>query len=290
MIPREGKSSQQSSISKVEDSKAEIQSFLQSVGRAPQSLLMLDFDGTLAPFRKDRRTAFPYPGITSLLQEIRATRKTRIVIISGRDATEIIPLLAIEPQLEVWGCHGLQRIKVDGSVKFSALDERTGKALFVAKEWLVSQQLQNVAEFKTGSVAVHWRGLSENQAQDIHDRVMLGWAEIAQQYSLDLLHFDGGIEIRSMNANKGTVVGTLLDEMKSSVPAAYLGDDITDEAAFATINGSGLSILVGPEWRPTAARLWLRPPREVIDFLTRWLEVCLGPDETSDATSSELNA
>ncbi|MGC2256917.1 MAG: trehalose-phosphatase [Candidatus Sulfotelmatobacter sp.] len=290
MIPREGKSSQQSSISKVEDSKAEIQSFLQSVGRAPQSLLMLDFDGTLAPFRKDRRTAFPYPGITSLLQEIRATRKTRIVIISGRDATEIIPLLAIEPQLEVWGCHGLQRIKVDGSVKFSALDERTGKALFVAKEWLVSQQLQNVAEFKTGSVAVHWRGLSENQAQDIHDRVMLGWAEIAQQYSLDLLHFDGGIEVRSMNANKGTVVGTLLDEMKSSVPAAYLGDDITDEAAFATINGSGLSILVGPEWRPTAARLWLRPPREVIDFLTRWLEVCLGPDETSDATSSELNA
>ncbi|MGC2819541.1 MAG: trehalose-phosphatase [Candidatus Sulfotelmatobacter sp.] len=290
MIPREGKSSQQSSISKVEDSKAEIQSFLQSVGRAPQSLLMLDFDGTLAPFRKDRRTAFPYPGITSLLQEIRATGKTRIVIISGRDATEIIPLLAIEPQLEVWGCHGLQRIKVDGSVKFSALDERTGKALFVAKEWLVSQQLQNVAEFKTGSVAVHWRGLSENQAQDIHDRVMLGWAEIAQQYSLDLLHFDGGIEVRSMNANKGTVVGTLLDEMKSSVPAAYLGDDITDEAAFATINGSGLSILVGPEWRPTAARLWLRPPREVIDFLTRWLEVCLGPDETSDATSSELNA
>ena len=290
MIPREGKSSQQSSISKVEDSKAEIQSFLQSVGRAPQSLLMLDFDGTLAPFRKDRMTAFPYPGITSLLQEIRATRKTRIVIISGRDATEIIPLLAIEPQLEVWGCHGLQRIKVDGSVKFSALDERTGKALFVAKEWLVSQQLQNVAEFKTGSVAVHWRGLSENQAQDIHDRVMLGWAEIAQQYSLDLLHFDGGIEVRSMNANKGTVVGTLLDEMKSSVPAAYLGDDITDEAAFATINGSGLSILVRPEWRPTAARLWLRPPREVIDFLTRWLEVCLGPDETSDATSSELNA
>ncbi|MFY9793798.1 MAG: trehalose-phosphatase [Candidatus Sulfotelmatobacter sp.] len=290
MIPREGKSSQQSSISKVEDSKAEIQSFLQSVGRAPQSLLMLDFDGTLAPFRKDRRTAFPYPGITSLLQEIRATGKTRIVIISGRDATEIIPLLAIEPQLEVWGCHGLQRIKVDGSVKFSALDERTGKALFVAKEWLVSQQLQNVAEFKTGSVAVHWRGLSENQAQDIHDRVMLGWAEIAQQYSLDLLHFDGGIEVRNMNANKGTVVGTLLDEMKSSFPAAYLGDDISDEAAFATINGSGLSILVGPEWRPTAARLWLRPPREVIDFLTRWLEVCLGPDETSDATSSELNA
>jgi trehalose-phosphatase len=290
VISREGNGSQQSSISKVEDSKAEIRSFLQSVGRAPQSLLMLDFDGTLAPFRKDRMTAFPYPGVTSLLQEIRAAGKTRIVIVSGRDATEVIPLLAIEPHLEVWGCHGLQRIKVDGSVKVSALDERTGKALFVAKEWLVSQRLQNAAEFKTGSVAVHWRGLSENQAQDIHRRVMQGWAEIAQRYGLDLLHFDAGIEIRSTKANKGAAVRTLLGEMKSSVPAAYLGDDITDEAAFATINGSGISILVRPEWRPTAARLWLRPPREVIDFLTRWLEVSLGPDETSNATSSELNA
>ena len=290
MILREGKSSQQFSISKVEDSQAEIQSFLQNVARAPQSLLMLDFDGTLAPFRKDRMTAFPYPGVTSLLQEIRATGKTRIVIVSGRDAAEIIPLLAIEPHLEVWGCHGLQRIKVDGKVSVSALDERTWKALLVAEEWLVSQQLQNAAEFKTGSIAVHWRGLNENQAQDIHDRVMQGWAEIAQQHSLDLLHFEGGVEIRSTKANKGAAVRTLLGEIKSSVPAAYLGDDITDEAAFATINGSGLSILVRPEWRPTAARLWLRPPREVLDFLTRWLEVCLGPDEKSEGTSSELNA
>ena len=93
-----------------------------------------------------------------------------------------------------------------------------------------------------------------------------------------------------MKANKGTAVGTLLDEMKSPVPAAYLGDEITDEAAFATINGSGLSILVRAEWRPTAARLWLRPPREVIDFLSRWLEVCLGADEASDGTSSEISA
>ncbi|MGA9507412.1 MAG: trehalose-phosphatase [Candidatus Sulfotelmatobacter sp.] len=289
MISRESKS-RQSSVAKVEDSKGEIQSFLQTVGRAPQSLLMLDFDGTLAPFRRDRMMAFPHPGISSLLQEIRAAGKTRIVIVSGRNATEIIPLLGIEPHLEVWGCHGLQRIKVDGSVKISALDERTWTALLVAEEWLGVQQLQNAAEFKPGSIAVHWRGLSENQAQDIGRRVMLGWAEIAQQYGLDLLHFDGGVEIRSTRANKGVAVRTLLGEMKSPVPAAYLGDDMTDEAAFATINGSGLSILVRPEWRPTAAGLWLRPPREVLDFLNRWLEACLEADDTSDSTSSEINA
>ncbi len=290
MIYRENKTKRQSSCSKVDGSKTEIESFLQTVGQTSQSLLMLDFDGTLAPFQKDRMTAFPYPGITSLLQEIRAAGKTRIAIVSGRDATEIISLLAIDPHLEVWGCHGLQRVKVDGSVTVAPLDESTLKGLLVAEEWLVSQRLQHAAEFKTGSIAVHWRGLSRSESEDIHGRVMQGWTGIAKHYGVNLLHFDGGVEIRSTKANKGIAVRTLLGEMKSPVPAAYLGDDTTDEEAFATINGSGLSILVRPEWRPTAARLWLRPPGEVLDFLTRWLEVCLGPDETSDETSPEMNA
>jgi len=80
-----------------------IESFLRTVAWAPRSLLMLDFDGTLAPFQKEREKAFPYPGIKSVLQEILEVGKTRVVIVSGRDATELIPLLAIEPHLEVLG-------------------------------------------------------------------------------------------------------------------------------------------------------------------------------------------
>ncbi|MGB8985382.1 MAG: trehalose-phosphatase, partial [Candidatus Sulfotelmatobacter sp.] len=118
---------------------------------------------------------------------------------------------------------------------------------------------------------------------------------IAREYGLDLLQFDGGVEIRSKRANKGSVVRTLLAEMRPAIPAAYLGDDSTDEEAFAAINDIGindigLSILVRPVWRPTAAQLWLRPPVEVLEFLTRWLEVCLPQDEPSDETSSALNA
>jgi trehalose 6-phosphate phosphatase len=271
-------------------SKAVIKSFLETVARAPRSLLMLDFDGTLAPFHRDREKAFPYPGIKSVLQEILEVGKTRVVIVSGRDATELIPLLAIEPHPEVWGLHGMQRVKPDGSIEVSALDETTLKALAVADEWLVTQQLQHTAEFKAGSIAVHWRGLGISEAEDIHRRVMLGWTDIAKQAGLDLLQFDGGIEIRSQKANKGAAVNTLLSEMGSDVPAAYLGDDTTDEEAFAAIHGLGLSLLVRPLWRPTAAQLWLRPPDEVLNLLRQWLEVCQEEsDESSDAASPVVN-
>ena len=52
--------------------------------------------------------------------------------------------------------------------------------------------------------------------------------------------------------------------------AAFLGDDLADEAAFRAIAGLGLGALVRPDFRPTAADAWLRPPREVLAFLERW--------------------
>ena len=66
----------------------------------------------------------------------------------------------------------------------------------------------------------------------------------------------------------------LLGEEPADVAAAYLGDDATDEEAFATLGGRGLTVLVRPEFRATTAQVWLRPPDELFDFLDRWIEAC----------------
>ena len=57
----------------------------------------------------------------------------------------------------------------------------------------------------------------------------------------------------------------------AKIPVAYLGDDLTDESAFQALNGHGLSVLVRSEFRETSARVWLRPPVELMAFLQRWL-------------------
>jgi trehalose 6-phosphate phosphatase len=248
--------------------------FLKLVEQAPRSLLMLDFDGTLAPFRRDRKNAVPYPGVVSILQEILSVGNTRVVIISGRDVTETVPLLSIKPHPEVWGLHGLQRLKADGSVELCELDQSTVEALAAAEDWLRSENLLDAVELKTGSIAVHWRGMPDSEAQAVRDHVLLGWREIAKRFGSVLMDFDGGVEIRSPGVNKGTAVRTILKEMEPNVPAAYLGDDNTDEDAFRAINGRGLSILARPEWRSTAARVWLRPPHELLDLLNGWLRAC----------------
>jgi len=266
-----------------------IERFLGTVAGAQQSLLLLDYDGTLAPFRKERDQAFPYPGSAQLLEEIVGSGRTRVVIISGRDASETIPLLGVAPIPEVWGLHGLQRRKPDGSIETVRIEERYLEALSDANRWLDCQHLRHAAEFKTGSIAVHWRGLPNSEMKELRGRLLAGWKPIAEHSGMELLEFDGGIEIRAPQADKGDVVRIVLSEMEPDTPAAYLGDDATDERAFQAILARGLSVLVRPRRRQTAAQLWLKPPGELLDFLSRWLDAVRGRDALGGKASAAVN-
>ena len=269
--------------------QSQLTPFLQTVAQAQQSALLLDYDGTLAPFHAQRDQAYPYPGVALILQEIVRNGRTRVVIISGRDATDVFPLLNIHPRPEVWGGHGLQRLQTNGSMEMPQLDGRTLDGLSDADRWLGSQQLRHTAEFKAGGIAVHWRGLSQSDAKDLRERVLLGWQRIAESSGLDLLEFDGGLEIRASETDKGDAVRMLLHEISPHAPAAYLGDDATDESAFRAMEGRGISLLVRPTWRRTAAQLWLKPPDELLDFLGQWLKTCGERDAFNSGATAAVN-
>jgi len=259
--------------------QSQLTPFLQTVAQASHAVLLLDYDGTLAPFHIRRDQAYPYPGVALLLQEIVRNARTRVIVITGRDAEDVLPLLNVHPRPEIWGVHGLQRLNTDGSMEMPQLDERTLNGLSDADRWLGYQQLRHTAEFKAGSIAVHWRGLSENDAENLQARVLLGWRPIAEHNGLNLLEFDGGVEIRAFEADKGDAVRAFLDEIGPNTPVAYLGDDNTDEAAFRAMRGRikqgrGISVLVRPIWRQTAAQFWLKPPDELLDFLGLWWKTC----------------
>jgi trehalose 6-phosphate phosphatase len=256
--------------------KLDLQAFLADLAQSQEAALLLDYDGTLAPFQVNRLRAFPYPGVVSLLQEIMNEGHTRVVLITGRCASEIVSLLDVKPHPEIWGAQGLQRLKPDGSHEMPRLERRVRQALEDANEWLDQLDLGHLSEVKPGSLAVHWRGLPESDADGIRRRVMLRWLAIADRADMTLQEFDGGVEIRISTPNKGDAVRAVLAEMDPETPVAYLGDDQTDEDAFRSLQHRGLRVLVRPQWRETSADVWLRPPEELIEFLTQWLRVCQG--------------
>ena len=47
-----------------------LETFWQLLQKGSQKILLLDYDGTLAPFRQERDKAFPYPGVRKILEKI----------------------------------------------------------------------------------------------------------------------------------------------------------------------------------------------------------------------------
>ncbi|MBI3476287.1 MAG: trehalose-phosphatase [Acidobacteria bacterium] len=253
------------------EARLQVDSFLRTVAASPASLLMIDYDGTVAPFQVDKSLALPYPGVTELLREIMDQGHTRLAIVSGRDASDVVPLLRIDPAPDIWGLHGLQRRTPDGNIHTYIPDEKTDIGLRDAQRWIDYQQLQHATEVKGASVAVHWRGLDPSDAEERRGRVLMGWSSIAHQSGLRLLDFDGGLEICARHTDKGIAVRALLEEVGPDTPAAYLGDDVTDECAFRALAGRGLSVLVRQRYRKSSAQVWIHPPEDLILFLTQWL-------------------
>lgn len=238
---------------------------------SPRALL-LDYDGTLAPFRVERDQAFPYPGVREALGRLLRQGKTRLVVISGRSLAELRPLLGLEPPPELWGSHGGERLFSGGRSQKAALAAEAGQGLEAAAEWLAARGWGERLERKPFGLALHWRGLGPGEVAEIRAQAGKKLASLVQGTGLEVCEFDGGLELRPPGVTKGEAVERILAELAGPAAAAYLGDDLTDEDAFAALEGRGLSVLVRDERRPSRADLWLRPPEELLDFLRRWEE------------------
>jgi trehalose-phosphatase len=238
---------------------------------APRSLLMLDYDGTLAPFRVDRFEAVPYAGVEDRLARLSRLERVRLILVSGRSVRELRDILGPGIQAEIWGSHGRERLSKKGTYKLFALDPGQQAAMEHVIQEMSALDLKETLEIKPASIAVHWRSVDLATQERIRSSIRSVFSGLPGKNGLHLLPFDGGLELRSMERTKGTVVDQMLSETPPEIPKAYLGDDLTDEDAFAVLGDRGYSILVRSEVRESKARFWIQPPEELLMFLDEWI-------------------
>jgi trehalose-phosphatase len=244
--------------------------FFAQLPRAPARVLLLDYDGTLAPFQIEREKATPYPLVREAVRDILTDGCTRVVVVSGRTVGDLAPLLGLDPLPELWGTHGWERLRPDGSHEPARLGGATRASLERGAELARASAPAERVEVKPASVAVHVRGLEAREGARLLERVRAAWEPLVQGGALEAHDFDGGAELRVRGRDKGTAVAEVLAEEPAAAAIAYLGDDLTDEDAFKALGARGMSVLVREEPRETAADVWIRPPEELLEFLRRW--------------------
>jgi trehalose-phosphatase len=261
-------------VSTTAESVTQVEILLARVASAPARVLFVDYDGTLAPLVAERNLAWPYAGMVELLANVRR-QGTRVVIVSGRVASDVRRLLGVLPAFEIWGSHGCERLLPNGDYRLGDHVTEFENAVASAYEELVYQGLAGRVESKPSGLAVHWRGLSQEhqcEVAAVAERILGRLTDL----HASLVNFDGGMELRIDGYDKGSVVRTVMSESPAGAVAAFLGDDLTDEDGFRAVEPFGAGVLVRSQYRQTDAEIWLRPPHELAAFLKEWYEATGG--------------
>jgi len=254
---------------------AGVPDFWERLRASKRRCLVLDYDGTLAPFREDRMEAYPLEGISGQIERIRDDDDTYVAIMTGRPLKELLLLLG-DLGIAVSASQGTEFYEPGGEVKIIQATPRQAQRLARAEVEAAAVSRGGHVERKLASVAFHTRGLDPGIAKEAETELCEIWDREADQYDLDCRSFNGGVELRLKDIDKGTALHELLRDQPTDAFCVYIGDDDTDEDAFLEIRGRGIGIKVGGADVPTHATGRVSDCEAVREVLRYWVSIVEG--------------
>ncbi len=258
-------------------------SFDQLVGvlGAHRPALFFDFDGTLSKIVDQPDQATLVDGAAEALRALAS--RYPVGVLSGRDLADIRARVGIAG---LWyaGSHGFEMVAPDGTYHSN---ETAAQAIDVLRRAAgeLTEQLADISgvsvEHKRYAVAVHYR----NAAPDAAGAVRTVVRDVGERRGLKMTAGRKVVELRpNVDWDKGKTLEWILDKVTGGVISPivigetllpiFIGDDLTDEDAFDSVQHNGIGIVVRHTEdgdRATAARYSLNDPDQVREFLDRLL-------------------
>ena len=263
-----------------DDLPDDLRAAVRRIARIPHLLVCSDYDGTLAPIVEDPSRATALPESISALRTLASLPSTTAAVVSGRALRDLAALSRLPSEVHLVGSHGSEfDIGYVRALDSDAARRRT--TLVGAVRGMVDGVPGIHLEEKPASIAIHLRRASRDDATMILTALRSGPANMAGVYVTEGHEV---LELSVVDSNKGYAIDTLRHQVGAGA-AFFVGDDVTDERAFAHLSGPDVGVKVGPG--ETLAEYRVEGPRQVAVLLAMIAEERAAWLAGADATPIE---
>ncbi len=221
----------------------DVQGLITRLASSPTLLVGCDFDGTLAPIVADPQAARGLPEALRSLEVLAGMSGVDVVVVSGRSLTDLRRLCAVGEGVQFVGGHGAEFESGHLPPLEISRDQVARLGRIRADVAVLTRGVPGIfVEEKPTSVAVHVRNVDRDRAARVTQGMLEG---PAARDGVTVLRGKGVIELSVVTASKGTAIAALQRATEAAV-TLFIGDDVTDEQAFAALGPTDAGIKVGP--------------------------------------------
>ena len=242
---------------------------------AKKRCILLDYDGTLAPFTKIPAHAKPGDEVVKFLTRLSQDERNEVVIISGRDAET----------LEKW----LGHLNINFVAEHGVMIKYRGRGweiqTTVSPEWkdnirpmlqsYVTRCVGSLIEEKQNTLAWHYRnthpGLGFTRSRELMNNLL----QLTANTPVQVIDGNKVLEVRLTGVDKGMTALKLINHFTPDF-ALCIGDDTTDEDMFKALDKRAYTIKIGNG--STAAAFNILTQQEVLPLLKKMLPMSEGID------------
>ena len=236
-------------------------------------LVACDVDGTISPIVDHPRDAVVDHAARAVLARLASLPSTPVALVSGRALIELTAMTDLGPTVLLVGSHGAEHGDYTAVTPTKALAlEQVLRAVRAIADGVAGV----LVEEKATGVAVHVRRADRADAARVTAEVVAGPSMLP---GVRTTHGKEVVELSVVDADKGRALDRLREETGADA-VVFLGDDVTDETAFARLTPADIGIKVGPG--DTAARFRITTIDDVTTVLTTLAQARTHPRSVSD--------
>lgn len=228
-------------------------------------LIILDYDGTLSPFRKKPEDASPDAAILNVLKDLVADNRNNVVISSGRDHLTLEKWFG-EMKISMAAEHGAYYKNASGWQHNLPDSKPWNNEITDILQLFVEKTPKSMIEEKETTLVWHYRNVDAWLASLREQQLINALIEPCTRLGLQIMRGNKIVEIKSPSHTKGSEAKRLM-KMDNYDFIMAIGDDTTDEDMFKALPETAYTIKIGK--MSQVARYNLRSQSKTLPFLRR---------------------